>query len=257
MTFAAGSIAGHHMMHEMDVVTKVAGKLLEIQHSQYFDRASVLRRPLKLSQAYCLLWQNQETGDVEGRQGSSRKLGGCFFAVLVDLMALGKISLVSEHKNSLAVQVVNQEQTGTYLDSVVFDEMVKYQNKHPTKNKEVSEYILEAVKRDNVDKNCATLTLDSLVEIDILDKEQKMLGLTKKYPTLKFEPENSLKHEISEILLNFAAPDSYMRCLLTILRTSDKLYLTSDPLLSKYFSKADYEKKVKERVDVISNSWSY
>ena len=71
------------------------------------------------------------------------------------------------------------------------------------------------------------------------------------------EPENSLKREISEILLNFAAPDSYMRCLLTILRTSDRLYLTSDPLLSRYFSKADYEKKVKERVDVISNSWTY
>ena len=64
--------------------------------------------------------------------------------------------------------------------------MVKYQLKHPTKNKEVSEYILEAVKRYQVDKNCATLTLDSLVEIDILDKEQKMLGLARKYPTLKF-----------------------------------------------------------------------
>lgn len=48
MTFSAGSIAGHHMMHEMDVVTKVAGKLLEMQHSQYFDRSSVLRRPLKV-----------------------------------------------------------------------------------------------------------------------------------------------------------------------------------------------------------------
>ena len=83
-------------------------------------------------------------------------------------------------------QVVNAEQTGTYLDSVVFNEMVKYQSKHQTKNKEVSEYILEAVKRDNVDKNCATLTLDSLVELDILDKEHKMLGFTKKYPTLKF-----------------------------------------------------------------------
>lgn len=71
------------------------------------------------------------------------------------------------------------------------------------------------------------------------------------------EPENTLKHEIFEILLNFAAPDSYMRCLLTILRTSDKLYLTSDPLLSKYFSKTDYDKKVKERVDVISNCWCY
>lgn len=47
--YSAGSIAGHHMMHEMDVVTKVAGKLLEIQRSQHFDRSSVLRRPLKVS----------------------------------------------------------------------------------------------------------------------------------------------------------------------------------------------------------------
>lgn len=84
------------------------------------------------------------------------------------------------------IQVVDTERTGTYLDGIVFDEMVKFQSKHPTKQKEVSEYILEAVKRDNVDKNCATLTLDSLVDIDILDKEQKMLGFTKKYPTLKF-----------------------------------------------------------------------
>lgn len=249
-------MAGHHMMHEMDVVTKVAGKLLEMQRSQYFERSSILRRPLKLSQAYCLLWQNQDTGDVEGRQGSSRKLGGCFFAVLVDLMALGKIRLVSEHKHSLSIQVVDSVRTETYLDSIVFDEMIKYQAKHPTKNKEVSEYILEAVKRDNVDRNCATLTLDSLVDIDILDKEQRMLGLTRKYPTVKFGPENDLKNEITEILLSFAAPDSYMRCLLTILRTSDKLYLTSDPLLSRYFNANEYE-KVKERIEVISNSWPH
>lgn len=81
---------------------------------------------------------------------------------------------------------MDTEPTGTYLDVIVFDEMVKYQAKHPSKTKEVSEYILEAVKRDQVDRNCATLTLDSLVEIDILDKEHKMLGLTRKYPTVKF-----------------------------------------------------------------------
>ena len=62
MTFSPGSIAGHHMMHEMDVVTKVAGKLLEIQRSQYFDRSSVLRRPLKVgfkTQMFLILAQIQ------------------------------------------------------------------------------------------------------------------------------------------------------------------------------------------------------
>lgn len=41
-------MAGHHMMHEMDVVTKVAGKLLEMQQSQYFEQGSILRRELKV-----------------------------------------------------------------------------------------------------------------------------------------------------------------------------------------------------------------
>ena len=72
------------------------------------------------------------------------------------------------------------------MDGIVFDDMVKQQVKHPGEHKMVSEYILEAVKRDQVDRNCATVTLESLVEIDILDKEQKMLGLRTKYPTLKF-----------------------------------------------------------------------
>jgi hypothetical protein len=100
------------------------------------------------------------------------------------------------------MQVVDRERTGTYLDTIVFDEMIKYQTKHQTKLKEVSEYILEAVKRDNVDKNCATLTLDSLVDIDILDKEHKMLGLTKKYPTLKFGTYKNVLPDICRKICN-------------------------------------------------------
>ena len=48
MSSAGGSMAGHHMMHEMDVVTKVAGKMLEMQQSQYFEECSILRRKLKV-----------------------------------------------------------------------------------------------------------------------------------------------------------------------------------------------------------------
>lgn len=81
---------------------------------------------------------------------------------------------------------MDTEPTKTYLDSIVFEEMVKYNKKHPHKKKEVSEYILEAVKRDNASRNCATWTLDSLVDIEILSREEKMLGLRKIYTTLKF-----------------------------------------------------------------------
>jgi len=58
---------------------------------------------LKLSEAYCLLWQNSRTGDVDGRQGSKAKIGGAVCAVLLDLIAMGKIGIEFEKKKFLFV----------------------------------------------------------------------------------------------------------------------------------------------------------
>ena len=58
---------------------------------------------LQLSEAYCLLWQDSRTGDVYGRQGSKAKIGGAVCAVLLDLIAMGKIGIEFEKKKFLFV----------------------------------------------------------------------------------------------------------------------------------------------------------
>lgn len=58
----------------------------------------------QLSEAYVLLWQNSSTGDVNGRQGSKNKIGGSVCAVLLDLIAMGKIKIEFEEKKFLFVK---------------------------------------------------------------------------------------------------------------------------------------------------------
>ena len=50
------------------------------------------------------MWQNSSTGDVNGRQGSKNKIGGSVCAVLLDLIAMGKIKIEFEEKKFLFVK---------------------------------------------------------------------------------------------------------------------------------------------------------
>ena len=50
-----------------------------------------------------MLWQSSTTGDVDGRQGSKAKIGGAVCAVLLDLIAMGKIQIEFEKKKFLFV----------------------------------------------------------------------------------------------------------------------------------------------------------
>lgn len=69
----------------------VSAKLGELLSSDKFDKDSVMLRDISLSQAFCLLWQNEETGDVAGRQRPSATTDTAAAAVLLDLYVLGKI----------------------------------------------------------------------------------------------------------------------------------------------------------------------
>lgn len=69
----------------------MADKLREILHSKNFAKDDFDTRVLKLSQTYCLLWQDRETGEVSGRQKPGRTSNIAVVAVLIDLFILGKI----------------------------------------------------------------------------------------------------------------------------------------------------------------------
>lgn len=77
----------------------VSAKIGELLASDRFDKHSIAERELSLSQAFCLLWQNQHTGNVEGRQRPNAMTDTATAAVLLDLYVLEKIDLDKEIKH--------------------------------------------------------------------------------------------------------------------------------------------------------------
>ena len=69
----------------------MADKLREVLEAKNFNKDDFDTRAFKLSQAFCLLWQDKDTGEVSGRQRSGKTANAAVVAVLIDLFILGKI----------------------------------------------------------------------------------------------------------------------------------------------------------------------
>jgi len=249
---SAGAITGgvvvvaNDSSKEDEVVDNIKYTICGIIASPLFDKKDIQQRSLKLSEAYCLLWQNSRTGDVDGRQGSKAKIGGAVCAVLLDLIAMGKIGIEFEKKKFLFVnytdiwvKVNDSSPTGTFLDKALFTKMVA-KRKEGYKQKLVF-WIRDCITSWDYENNVASVCLDSLVKRGILGKERKMAGLKTDYPTKNPEPKKTLSREIRKIALEAAKPDSYMRTLLTILRAVDNFYSFEDPFLERHFTSKEYK----------------
>ena len=77
----------------------VSAKIGELLASDRFDKDSIAERQLSLSQAFCLLWQNEDTGDVAGRQRPNAMTDSATAAVILDLYVMEKIDLEKEIKH--------------------------------------------------------------------------------------------------------------------------------------------------------------
>lgn len=77
----------------------VSAKIGELLASDRFDKDSIVERQLSLSQAFCLLWQNERTGDVAGRQRPNAMTDSATAAVILDLYVMEKIDLEKEIKH--------------------------------------------------------------------------------------------------------------------------------------------------------------
>lgn len=90
------------VVSQLELVTKQMTKaIVHLQNASYFEPCVVAEKPLKLSQAYCLLWQENDSGDVDGRRCSFELLGGAVAAALLDLVVLGRIQLEVAPKSAL------------------------------------------------------------------------------------------------------------------------------------------------------------
>ena len=91
-----------NVVSQLEIVTKQMTKaVVKLQTASYFEPSVVAEKPLKLSQAYCLMWQERESGDVDGRRSSFELLGGAIAAALLDLIVMGRIELEVAPKSAL------------------------------------------------------------------------------------------------------------------------------------------------------------
>ncbi|KAK3751300.1 hypothetical protein QZH41_018027, partial [Actinostola sp. cb2023] len=147
----------------------------------------------------------------------------------------------------LYFQVLDDKPTDTYLDAAIFDKILEHHQKKPDKPDRVKDWIYHDVSHIQARHLCSTITLDSLVELGILDMKEKFIG--RKYPTVK-PVKRTWKTQIRAVALDGAEPSSYIRALLTLARSSDNLLCLQDPVLKKHFSKEEYD-KAKERINAL------
>ena len=230
--------------------------ILEVINSDHFDREAILgeikNRKLNISQAFCLLWQNSDTGDVSGRQTGIEVNGAAAAVCIVDLAILDKVEIEIVPGTTLGVstadvfaKVKDPTPTGTFLDKAIFSDMLEHHQNKPENPKKLKDWIMSSVRWCKPKNKCSTITLDSLVEKGILEKKESIFSI--KYPTSLQGPEKELADELNRIALENAEMTPYMRVLLTILRAADDLMCFCDPLLKKHFPKEDYP-RAKERI---------
>lgn len=108
------------------LVSKTLGELLSCER---FDKSAIIQRDLSLSQAFCLLWQNDKTGDVAGRQRPTAMSHTACAAVLLDLYVLEKVDFEKEIKQwmdrrrqVISVQVGRKVIKSTYTPTLLLTE---------------------------------------------------------------------------------------------------------------------------------------
>ncbi|XP_032234021.2 uncharacterized protein LOC116616176 [Nematostella vectensis] len=213
-------------------------RLREILKSDYFDKDSFDERRLKLSQAFCLMWQDKENGEVSGRQKSGPPAAAAIVAVLIDLLILEKIEFEVEVKQWMTrrreiiyVKVAEDKPCGTFLDKALFSSILRHHKANPDKPKTVNEWIIHGC---SAFPTCVTEILESLVNMEILDKKDVLFW--RKYPTKNLEPKSELTEEIRKIALSAHPADGYMWTLLKLMKDVDACAFRKGTFFPKYFS---------------------
>ena len=89
---------------DADYSPKIARNVQEILQSDRFVIECFKGRDLKISQALCLLWHNQISGEVPGRKSSAPLYGNVTAAVIIDLFVLGKVNIAEVRRPCLGIK---------------------------------------------------------------------------------------------------------------------------------------------------------
>lgn len=234
-----------------EVAFGFAKTIYEICTAKWFKVEDFQKHEILLSEAYVLLWQNSETGDIDGRKVGLPLKVGAFAAVFLDLIISRKIEVFLAHEDrEPRVRVIDDSQTGTFLDEALFDDL---RLKHH-KAIRLQKYLERAEE-----SSCVDIIISSLILRGILKKEKKGfpgLKFFRRFPTTNPKPEHDLVQQIRDFGLSSEENnrDSYIIALLAICREADNIFLISDPILKKYFSSIEYTDQ-KKRIDKMINDY--
>jgi len=206
---------------------------------------------LHLCEAYCLLWQNAETGSVSGRKlGIPLKIG-VFAALFIDLYAIQRLDIYSRDNSEPLFRITDLHSTDTVLDGVIFDHMRRATSNGSLREAKLMSWLERAVEADCVDR-----TFDSLVSRGILkEKTTGILGTCKRYPTVDPLPETLLESKVKDVAFGRETADNFMKALLALSHESDQIFSCSDPILRKHFSAAEYV-EAKKNLDQMFKSYA-
>eukprot|EP00794_Sanderia_malayensis_P019070 gene19070-20985_t len=226
-----------------EVALGFARTVYEVATSRLFLLSDFQNRDIFLSEAYLLLWQNSETGHVDGRKVGLPLKVGAYAALFLDLIVAGKLEIfLSPEDRDPRVRVVDDMPTGTFLDDGLFDSLRA--RHHRTIN-------LQKWLEKAEESSCVDIILNNLILRGILKKEKcGMLGLKlfRKFPTTNPQPERDLVQEIRDVAITDTRPDSYILALLALCRDADNIFLISDPILKKHFEPDEYQES-KKKID--------
>lgn len=234
-----------------EVALGFAKTIYEICTARWFKVEDFQKHEILLSEAYVLLWQNSETGDIDGRKVGLPLKVGAFAAVFLDLIISRKIEVfLAPEDREPRVRVIDDRQTGTFLDDALFDDL---RLKHH-KIIRLSKYLERAEE-----SSCVDIIISSLILRGILKKEKKGfpgLKFFRRFPTTNPQPENDLVQQIRKFSTSSEDEnqDSYIIALLAICREADNIFLISDPILKKYFANVEYT-ELKKRIDRMINDY--
>lgn len=228
-----------NLYQDQDDIAKCFGHIVYniIKNATDFNIDHFLNHELYLSESYCLLWQNAETGEVNGRKVGVPLKIGVFAALFIDLYASDLIDVfMSPEDDEPMFRITESTSTQTFLDFAIFDSLRVANAQGRLREAKLWKWLLRAE-----DADCVENTFESLIARGILkEKSTGFLGLFKKFPTLNPEPEQKLEKKIKDIVFQEVQPDSYMLSLLILSRESDRIFMCEDPILRKHFTSAEY-----------------
>ncbi|XP_028403230.1 uncharacterized protein LOC114525963 [Dendronephthya gigantea] len=249
-----------HRGKRRQIASEFSSKIVEIIRSQHFhvEELTVSKHRVNLSQACVLLWRDWFTGDVDGLWTNSSRLAAAYACIFLELIALGKISCKRHDvcgKTAIKVKILDRDITNSYLDQTVFCHMLRLDKTEQEMT--LDEYLLAAMKwRCCRRRNCASLTLESLDDLEILRRDGECWGFNRLYKTVDLEPYALLEKEIRSIALKSKQPDCYMRILLTLVSIADSNTPKRNQLLKRFFTKNEYLGAI-ERIQTLANGWNF